>query len=190
MQGRRTKVLSWPSDAVLVRAVGDVGGATVEESLVPERIDHLWITLDAGIGHSIRLSINTFSRRSAEAGVDPRIRLGRARGQWTALPPRGVERLGRFDYAAMEKRENIFYEALDRTELEPLLLEAASGCLRLEVIGAPYHHRRLPGIHQIHSRRASAAVPNDLIGLDGALRFYFEANHESVWWFFKFCGQP
>jgi hypothetical protein len=189
MQGRRKKVSSWPSDAVLVRAVGDVVGATVEESLVPERIDHLWITLDAGIGHPIRLSINTFSRRSVAAGVDPRIRLGRLRDQWTDLPPRGVERFARFDYAEMETRGNVFYETLDRGELESLLLEAATGCRRLEVIGAPYHHCRLPGIHQIHSRRASKAVTQDLVGLDGALRFYFE-NHEATWWFFKFCGQP
>lgn len=43
---------------------------------------------------------------------------------------------------------------------------------------------------KIHSRRASCAVPGDLRGRDGALRFYFESGQATELFLFKFCGQP
>jgi hypothetical protein len=85
----------------------------------------------------------------------------------------------------------VIYETLERAEIEALLLDAAARCARVEAIGTPYHRRPIVGIHQIHSRRTSCAVPEDLPGRDGALHFYFDASdREALWLFFKFCGQP
>lgn len=190
MQPGRRMVSVWPADAALVRVAGDITLARVEESRHSARIDHVWLTLDAGLARPIRISINTFSRRNADAGFDPRVRLGRARETWTLLPPRGVKSIPHFDYADVESRTNVFYESLERPALESLLLVAAAECVRLEAIGTPYHHRRLPGLHQIHSRRASCGVRENLTGLDGALVFYFPRDREAEWWLFKFCGQP
>ena len=50
--------------------------------------------------------------------------------------------------------------------------------------------REHPGIHQVHSRRASCAVPRDIVGRDGALRFYFGRDTVCETLLFKFCGQP
>jgi hypothetical protein len=58
----------------------------------------------------------------------------------------------------------------------------------IEVWGAPYY-RDLPGIHQIHSRRASCGVGESREGIDGALRFYFREGNRSELLLFKFCGQ-
>jgi hypothetical protein len=58
----------------------------------------------------------------------------------------------------------------------------------IEAWGAPYH-RAQPGLHQIHSRRASSAVPEDLRGRDGAVRFYFDEDQRSELALLKFSGQ-
>jgi hypothetical protein len=44
-------------------------------------------------------------------------------------------------------------------------------------------------LHQIHSRRASSAVPEDLRGRDGAVRFYFDEDQRSELALLKFSGQ-
>lgn len=94
-----------------------------------------------------------------------------------------------FDYTEVETRENVFFEHKDRVEIEELLVTRANRCVRIEVWGMPYH-RRIPGIHQIHSRRASCAVSTDVSGADGAVLFYFDEESASELWMFKFCGQP
>lgn len=190
MHAARRLVPGWPAGAALVRVVGDVVHARVEVSARPENVDHVWFTVDAGLREAVEISVNTRSRRNAEGGFDPRIRLGRLRESSTELPGRGVEALARFDYTAFEPTANVFYEALDRREIERLLIDAGKRCARLEIVGTPYHRRRRPGVHQIHSRRASSAVKDDHTGLDGALRFHFDREREAEWWFFKFCGQP
>jgi hypothetical protein len=178
----------WPAEAALVRATGTVLDARVEVADDPRRIDHVWITLDAGLEMPIAIAINTFSRQSLDAGFDPRMRVGILREKWLALPSPGVRELAGFSYADYETREDVTYAYYERTDLEALLLTAARGCLVAEVIGTPYHRRRI-GIHQIHSRRASCAKPEEWPGRDGALRFYFADGNEAQWLFFKFCGQ-
>ncbi|MFM8808578.1 MAG: hypothetical protein ACKOJB_06710, partial [Chthoniobacterales bacterium] len=61
-------------------------------------------------------------------------------------------------------------------------------CRRIEAWGVPYH-RAEPGLHQVHSRRASAAVAEDLRGRDGAVRFYFDEGQRTELTLIKFTGQ-
>jgi hypothetical protein len=185
----RTTLAGWPAQAPLVRAVGSATRARIEPSRNPADVDHVWITLEAGLPRPIEIAVNTQSRRNRDAGFDPRVRVGRKREPWVALPDIGVAPLARFSYAEKEARANFFYEFLERDALEKYLVDCAHMSLRMEVIGAPYHQRPIVGIHQIHSRRASCAVPGDLDGLDGALCFYFAFPREAHWLFFKFCGQ-
>lgn len=180
----------WPSQAPLVRVVGAVRHARIEPSLREADIDHVWLTIEAGIACPIEVAVNTLSRRNRDAGFDARVRLGRKREPWIDLPALAVEPIERFSYAEKEARANFFYETPDRPELEKILLDTAANCLRVEVIGAPYHRRPLVGLHQIHSRRASCAVAEDIDGRDGALKFWLPFPREIHWLFFKFCGQP
>jgi hypothetical protein len=61
-------------------------------------------------------------------------------------------------------------------------------CRLIEAWGVPYH-RAQPGLHQIHSRRASNAVAEDLRGRDGAVRFYFDEDQRVELALLKFAGQ-
>ena len=187
---RRPLLAGWPAEAPLIRAVGAVRSARPEPSRHAEDIDHVWLTIDAGLTSPIAVAINTLSRRNRDAGFDPRVRVGRKREPWAALPEIGIAPLERFSYAEKEARANFFYETLERPALEKTLIGCARECVRVVVIGAPYHRRPIVGLHQIHARSASCAVPESLAGLDGALCFYFAFPREAHWLFFKFCGQP
>lgn len=175
------------ADAPLVKAVGRILGAQLEEHERPEEIDHIWIRIDAG--GDLVVSVNTTSKKNRLAGFDPRIRVGIVRGTWDQLPVCGAEICSGNDYGEIEARENIFYEHYLRSGMEELLMSRCERAFLLEVWGAPYRHR-LQGIHQIHSRRASCAVPEDIVGRDGALKFYFESGQATEQFLFKFCGQP
>lgn len=137
----------------------------------------------------MRNSVNTFSRRSELAGFDPRIRVGVVRREWDTLPDVGVFPAHGLNYAAIESETNVFYETPERRELEQILVEKAQASVRIQVWGELYARKKM-GLHQIHSRRASCAVPEDLIGHDGALKFFYERDHVAEMLLFKFCGQP
>lgn len=174
-------------DVPLVRAVGRILGAEVEFHQNPLDVDHVWIWID--VGGELLVSVNTRSKRNLLAGFDPRIRVGMVRSTWDELPPVGAHPCGGMDYVEIEACSNVFFEHYEREGLEKLLLSSAEEAFLLEIWGAPYRHRR-EGIHQIHSRRASCAVPEDITGRDGALKFYFERDRRSLQLLFKFCGQP
>ncbi len=187
---RRRYPAWWPGDATLICICGDMVTARVEDTVRSEDIDHVWFAVDIGSRLPVEVSINTRSLKNALAGFDPRIRAGVVRGSWSLLPGRGVRTMTEgFDYSAVERSENIFYEHMERSQMEDLLVTTSERCVRLEVWGMPYHHRR-PGVHQIHSRRSSCAVAADIIGCDGGLKFYFAQNYATEMWLFKFCGQP
>lgn len=183
---RRSQRLLLP-EVPLVRVAGRILGADVEEGSNPEEIDHVWIRIDAG--GELVVSVNTSSRKNRVAGFDPRIRVGRSRGRWATLPAPAAEVCESSDYAEIESSNNVFFEHYEREPLEDLLLERSGGACLLEVWGAPYR-QRVQGVHQVHSRRASCAVPEDIRRRDGALKFYFEAGQETELFLFKFCGQP
>jgi hypothetical protein len=172
------------------RAVGTPTFVTIEHSPHPERIDHVWVTMEVAGAGNMRAAINTKSLRNEAGGFDPRIRLGVLHKTDVTVPASGLFPSRPFDYAEIERQENIFYEHMERRDVELLITEKIDTATLIEVWGDVYargHHR---GIHQIHCRRASCAVPEDLRGRDGALRCYFEGTVRSELLLFKFCGQP
>ena len=74
---------------------------------------------------------------------------------------------------------------LERPALERLLIDAAHRAICVEAWGEFYIRAHI-GVHQIHSRRASHAVPREVIGQDGAIRFYFRESNTSEMMLFKF----
>ncbi|MEI8385967.1 MAG: hypothetical protein WCG76_00070 [Verrucomicrobiota bacterium] len=171
----------------LVRVVGRILGVDVEECENPDEIDHVWIRIHAGA--DLIVSINTSSKKNRLAGFDPRIRVGLNRGTCAKLPLQGVEICPSNDYADIEARANVYFEHYERGSLEDLLKDRCARACLLEAWGAPYQ-RIQQGVHQIHSRRASCAVPEDIRGRDGALKFYYESGQATELFLFKFCGQP
>jgi len=172
----------------LVRVVGNHLKGAAEPSGPDRHPDHFWISLDSGFGIRISVSINTWSLRNAEAGFDPRVRLGILRGRWESFPERGFSECHRFSYRDLPGEDAVDYRPLERVVLEQLLLDRVTSAAMLEVWGAPYH-RDHPGIHQIHSRSASCAVAENRQGVDGALRIYFPEDFRTETLLFKFCGQ-
>ena len=177
-----------PWKSPLAHVVGDGLRAQIEAARDPLRRDHVWISLDAGLAHRITASVNVFSLRNYDAGFDARIRVGLFRSTWDVLPPRGVQECARFDYRDWESSNNVFYEYYEREPLAEMMREMSAQARLLEVWGVPYR-RGHEGLHQIHSRRASCAVAEDMVGRDGALRFYFDRERETRMVFLKFCGQ-
>ncbi len=168
--------------------VGTVTKFEVESPVRQENIDHVFVTIDAGLAIPVILSLNTLSFRNRVAGYDARIRLATLRWRWTHLPPRGLYPLEFFDYETVELLESVAFRVLDRTAVEEYFALRCANCRLIEAWGVPYH-RAQPGLHQIHSRRASSAVPEDLRGRDGAVRFYFDEDQRSELALLKFCGQ-
>ena len=171
-----------------MRVVGSDLKGRVEPRVHDRHPDHLWISLDPGFGMRVTVSVNTWSHRNAEAGFDPRVRLGILRGSCEEFPERGFNECRRFSYEDLPGQEEVDYRHLERVVLEQLLLDRVASAAMIEVWGSPYH-RDHPGIHQIHSRRASCAVAESREGLDGALRFYFREERRTETLLFKFCGQ-
>ena len=180
-----------PFAAPFVHAVGGDLHARVEQHRDPAAIDHVWITMDVGSPRPVFVSVNTLSKRNRDAGFDPRVQVGiLGEGRWKDLPGRVAEACPGCNYAEVEGRANVYFEHYERRRLEDLLLAATLRAELLEVWGTPYFRRFRAGIHQIHSRRPSCAVAEDLPNRDGALRFYFVSDQTCTLFLFKFCGQP
>jgi hypothetical protein len=171
-----------------VRVVGTVADFAVEDSDRDENNDHVFVTVEAGLSAPLIFSLNTLSFRSRVAGYDPRVRLGTRPGRWPHLPPRGLYPLEFFDYETVELLDSVEFNVLGREAMEEYFALHCANCRLIEAWGAPYH-RAQPGLHQIHSRRASSAVPEDLRGRDGAVRFYFDEDQRSELALLKFSGQ-
>jgi hypothetical protein len=155
---------------------------------VASNIDHFWITIRLGVTGSLRIALSTHSRQSAAAGFDPRVRLGMVTSGWTELPAAGLLTSPGLDYRAIEAATPVTYVAYERPALEALLTEKTNRAIFLEAWGELYL-RDHPGIHQVHSRRASYSVPKEYLGRDGAIRFYFRDTTAEML-LFKYCGQP
>lgn len=184
--------LAYLPHAPLVRVCGDDLSARVEEHRNEDKIDHVWISVQCGLPSPVTVSVNTLSIRNRSGGFDPRIRLGRVSGLTPHLPRAGCDIMPGFDYAQVEQDMNIFYETLDRPDVEKTLIELTTSAALLEAWGAPYRRHGTAGLHQVHSRRASCAVQEDLLHRDGGLKFY-TPDHGAFRWtmvLIKFCGQP
>ncbi|PTX93584.1 hypothetical protein DB345_18475 [Spartobacteria bacterium LR76] len=178
-----------PFAAPFIYAAGGDIEVRVEDHPDPERIDHVWISIDTEDFGRIQISVNTDSRNSLLAGFDRRVRVGTLRRTWAELPPRIVQPYRGFDYEEIPDIESVIFEPMTRVQVESLLKRACYRASMLEVWGTPYERPRI-GIHQIHSRRASRAVPIDLRGRDGAMQFYFRDDHSTLLMLLKFDGQP
>lgn len=166
---------------------GTIARVVVETSDRVEKIDHVWIEIDAGEDGRLSLSLSTCSRPSRLAGFDARVRLGIVSSTWSELPAAGVTRTQPLDYAVLEAEHAVDYLAHDRIELENILLEKAGRAVCAEAWGE-FYIRGHAGVHQIHSRRGSFAVPKDFVGQDGALQLYYEGGSRELL-LFKFAGQ-
>ena len=170
------------------RVVGTPISVQVEFSSRESRVDHVWITLRVSEFGHLKAAINTLSRLNRDAGFDGRVRVGVAHDTWETLPETGIFECDHLDYAEIENTRNIFYECRTKPEMEELLTRKAGSAIIIEVWGEIYAHNHV-GVHQIHSRRASCAVGHDIVGRDGALKFYYEEENASEMLLFKFCGQ-
>ena len=171
----------------LVHVAGRPIAFAAEIDRVPANIDHFWITIGIGTGEPVRIALSTHSRQNAAAGFDPRMRLGIVASTFNELPPAGLVRSDGLDYHALEAASPVTYVEYERPALELLLTEKTSSAILIEAWGELYVRAHL-GIHQVHSMRASCSVPRDLVGRDGAIRFYF-ADSTAELFLFKYCGQ-
>ena len=168
--------------------VGTLTKVEVEVSGSPDRADHVLLTLDVPPCGSVMLSVNTLSRLNRNANFDARVRVAIVKTSYAGMPEPFIEEAMGLDYATVEAQFHPRWESFERAPLTELLMAKARAALRIEAWGEIYRAQHL-GLHQIHSRRASCAVKADVIGHDGALRFYLRDGHAEMF-LFKFCGQP
>ncbi|MFL6595519.1 MAG: hypothetical protein ACJ8HQ_08760 [Chthoniobacterales bacterium] len=167
---------------------GEVASVVVELDRDPAKVDHVWIKLRTGESGALDVSLSTTSRQSRALGLDPRLRVGVVQSHWTELPSAGVRRIDSFDYATVEAQHVVEYVPCEREAIETMLVEKANRAFFVEAWGELYV-RAHAGIHQVHSRRASAAVPRDVIGRDGGIQFYFRDPNMREMLLFKYRGQ-
>ncbi|CAN5305213.1 hypothetical protein BH20VER2_BH20VER2_04550 [soil metagenome] len=168
---------------------GEITSCIVEVETDPERIDHVWIEIRAGTEGPLRLSLTTTSLIAKRAGIDPRVQVALVTSPWSELPPAGVRAAEAFDYATIEAAERpVEFTAYEREEVEELLCDRSAAAVWVQAWGDLYA-RDHAGVHQIHSRRASLAVPVDLRGRDGAVQFYFRNPDVRELVLLKFAGQ-
>ncbi len=176
------------SDPLYRRGVGRPTAVLLEPASDPARIDHVWGTLDLGDGRNLRAVINTMSLRNQAAGFDDRVHLGIVRSTFDQLPPTGIFPAEGLDYDAIAAQTNVFFETFARPELETLFCDKLRLADCVEAWGDLFD-RTGPGIHQIHSRRASCAVAEDIRGRDGAFKCYDQRTKTAELYLVKFCGQ-
>ena len=169
--------------------VGEIESAIVETSIDPRKVDHIWINVRAGADGLIRIALNTCSLKNRDAGFDSRVRLGSVVSPWHELPALGVRSVEPLDYAAIEAVTPVTYQEQEQITLEGLLLDRAGRAILLEAWGE-FYFQESAGLHQLHSRRGSYGMPQDHVGRDGAVQFYFAEPRERELLLFKFAGQP
>jgi hypothetical protein len=174
--------------SLYAHAIGIPGKVELESAKSPEHVDHLWLNLDVPPCGNVLLSINTLSRVNRNGGFDPRVNVGLVHTSYAGTPGPFLEECTGLDYAIIEAQFHPRFEYYEHERLAALLIARTRAAVRIEVWGELYRRGHL-GLHQIHSRRASCAVSTDLIGHDGALRFYLPEGKAEMF-LFKYCGQP
>ena len=178
--------LAFRADEFVVGA-GELVNFEREVTTDPARADHFWITIRAGDFGLLRISISTYSLKHAMDGFDARMRVGVVTSEWSQLPVSGLFPADGLDYAELERASPITYQEMERPALEQFLAVKTRRAIFIEAWGALYLRGR-PGIHQVHSRRASCSVRTDYVGRDGAVRFYYRESVAEMM-LFKYCGQ-
>ncbi|HEV7866501.1 MAG TPA: hypothetical protein VGO90_02390 [Chthoniobacteraceae bacterium] len=171
-----------------VHLVGVPYAVEIERVTDPLKLDHVWITLEVPPFGRLRVVVNTLSRINRDAHLDGDVRLGIVRSTYAEKPAPGLEECPGFDYATVEAAEQVTYTRLERDALAELLLAKAKVAIRAEVWGELYGRDHI-GLHQIHCRRASAAVPVTVRNRDGALKLFYAEEQAAELLLFKFSGQ-
>jgi hypothetical protein len=172
-----------------VRLAGEVASVAIETADDDSKIDHVWITVRAGMVGRLQISMSTCSRHNRAAGFDPRVRVGTIESAWSELPDVGVREVPPLDYGLIEAAHPVDYAAHDRPAMERLLVEKSTRAIFVEAWGDFYVRAHI-GVHQVHSRRGSFGVPRDVVGKDGAVQFYYREPHVREMLLLKFAGQP
>lgn len=159
----------------------------LEDSPFPDRVDHVWITVQVPPCGTVLISVNTISRLSRLAGFDPRVRVGVVSGKWTEKPEAFLDEHEGLNYREFEAEHKIDYQPYEHDPISELLVARGKAAIRIEAWGELYRRDHL-GMHQIHSRRASSAVRQDVVGKDGAIQFYLPDGTREMY-FFKYSGQ-
>jgi hypothetical protein len=159
----------------------------IEPAVSADRVDHVWFTVNVPPCGSVLVSVNTLSRISRAAGFDSRMRVGMVPSVWEELPEPFMEEFPGLDYGKIEAEHAIEYHLYEHDPLAELLVAKGRAAICIEAWGELYRRHHL-GMHQIHSRRASGAVRQNLMGQDGAIRFYLPDRTAELY-LFKFTGQ-
>jgi hypothetical protein len=106
-----------------VVSVGKPIEFAVETNSDPMKIDHFWITIEAGRIGALRIALSTYSAKQAQAGFDPRMRVGIVALIWTELPNAGLFKCAGLDYRKIEASHPITYAEYERDALVQLLSE-------------------------------------------------------------------
>ena len=175
------------NNSLYVRVVGIPYLIQIEPHRDETMVDHVWYDIDVPPCGILRLSINTSSRLNGRAGFDPRMRMGVISSVYKERPEPMLEVEPPHDYRDFEAQHAVEYILYDHDPLEALLLAKGKRAVRIEAWGELYIRHHL-GIHQLHSRRASSAVANDLLGRDGAVKLYYPDKTAEML-LFKFNGQ-
>ena len=181
---RQAQLAGWRGR--FVRVAGLQVSYIIEQHWDPERVDHVWIDLRAGAFGVLRIALNTWSKKNRDAGFDERVFVGLAPSAWEELPEHGVFESGPRSYT--EVTPPVEFVPLAVRPLEELMIEKTKRSICLEAWGELFV-KPIPGIHEVHCRRASCGVSRDIVGRDGAVRFYFEEEKRTELMLLKFCGQ-
>ena len=154
---------------------------TVEEGTEPTAV---WLTLEVPPFGRVRVVVNTGSL----LGPDARVRVGVVQTTWDAKPDIGLIESDGMNYRAVESLQPVVYEEREAAALNEELVRKGRAAVRAEVWGDLYARDHV-GIHQVHCRRASQALPADLVGRDGALKLYYTEENAAELFLFKFAGQ-
>ncbi|MEQ1861848.1 MAG: hypothetical protein ABMA13_18165 [Chthoniobacteraceae bacterium] len=176
--------------AKFVHIIGVPYAVELEATEDPTLLDRVWLTVEAPPFGRLRISLNTLSRLNRDAGFDASVRVGIVKVTWQEKPAPGLAEDPGQSYAKIEAAFPVSYAALERDALAELLIERAKRAVRAEVWGDLYAAGEHLGIHQVHSRRASAAVPSDVRNRDAALKLYYPEENAAELFLFKFAGQP
>jgi len=175
------------SKPVTARIVGTPYFVELESANREENIDHVWFTLQAPPHGSVLLSVNFLSKLNRDAGFDFRVRLAVQASDYVERPEPVIQPDCILDYRDFEKEAPLDFAPMDPFELATLLINKGREALRIEAWGELYRRDTL-GLHQIHSQRSSCAVEYDILGRDGAIKFYLPDGTAELF-LLKYCGQ-
>jgi hypothetical protein len=161
----------------------------LKESEDPAQVDQVYLNVEVPPFGRLRVAINTLSRLNRDAGSDARVQVGIIRSTYTEKPAPSLEECNGLDYAKQEEKHGVKYELHEPAVLAEMLVTKMKAAIRVEIWGELYARDHL-GIHQIHSRRPSKAVPQDTPNRDGALKLYYPQENAAEAFLFKFEGQP